>query len=174
MTDFDAILQFLCGITSVFLPTNAAKFSPAIWSCLPSGKLEVVTSLDCATPALFGKLRGNAAFFDVVVSNAARYYSAAPAKFTLKYVLTYTNYAVEELDKFVELAKAKFTGGKIMLELDLARKVTESQVAAFVYLRDKLAANGHAIVIGSATASRPSFTTMVQALTATEPVAAPV
>lgn len=157
LPSFDKLFSLLCKQGAfVELPTNAVKLSTAVINGLKAKlRIGLITSLDCGTKAGFVRERGGKDYFDTVVSNLQKYYEAGgPELVSIKYIATYTNSDLPELEAFVKLVEVKFKGISVKLDADIRAPLIDRQLYALAFLQDSLRKLGNTVEITGSTATR--------------------
>ena len=101
--EINKYLQQLPDIGKVRVLTNSLRFSKSLQELLENKKVQIVTSIDSGSEALFREIRGKGEISSIV-QNLKSYHEALPDKrrLTIKYILMPNNCSSSELSEYVQ------------------------------------------------------------------------
>lgn len=105
--DFDEILEKIVRNipnANQRVLTNSVKHSALVESLLVEEKISVTTSIDAGNEKTFKKVRGMDSL-KKTIKNLQRYAQANSNQVTIKYIFTEGNYALDEVQGFIDLMK---------------------------------------------------------------------
>jgi sulfatase maturation enzyme AslB (radical SAM superfamily) len=145
-SQFAKILQYLLKhfpSTLVTIFTNSSVFSQQIKDAIDEDKINIVTSIDAGSNAVFQKMRG-ADKLDAVIENVRVYSEINPINVTIKYIATELNIQHVELNKFVDrISAAKLFDVNIQISSNFKDDQVHCEVMrAVIYLYCLLKHNG--------------------------------